>query len=342
MILISNFGFGNGILTLAVFGFMFATHTSCGANRVKSIHQSHRIRLPGTSRVAEVSRDGGTAAVGAGRKLVVLDLINGRQLREWNLKSDIVDVALPNRGHLVAVTVGSPFVDVYDVATGKRSRQIHHRDAPGFLRKDGQQRICLYPDATKLVSIGGKRRLYLSDVKTGLWDHIIYIKYSTIPKPVVSPNGKRVTLISRPDARELSGHISMFKVRRGLQPLWTRSHDGPSAATFASFSPDSTLLATCGNGDGVRIWKVDAGNLAAHLKAESDERLLGVAFIDNSRLLTASPSGLSVIGIEDGTQHPLVRAPKENQLKGFASSADGTMVVTYTNEAAIVVWNLTT
>ena len=337
-----NLSFTIVVPILAGFWGIFCVCASCPAGEAKAIQQAQQLSLPAAPSVIDVSRDGATAAVGAGAKLIVLDLTSGKLRREWELDGKVIDVALPQTGDLVAVTLGSDVVDVYNVATGKRV-QLHRKDAAAFLQSDGQRQIALYPDATKLISVGGRRRLYLSDMKTGLWDHIIYHKYSRIPTPIISPDGTHVALIGRPDANEISGHISMFKVRRGLQPLWTKWHEGRASLTHASFSTDSTQFAACGSGDGVRVWDVASGKRTAHHQIDSETPLLGVSFVaETDQLLTASSIGLTLLDSQSGKVLESSQVSKEMPLRGFASSSDGTTVVTYSNQPSISVWSLKT
>ena len=85
--------------------------------------------------------------------------------------------------------------------------------------------------------MGTHIRIFVSDVETGDWDHIMVVKYDACT-PVVSPDGKHVALFGMQNDAELSGQVTMFLVRRGLQPLWTKWHESKEAVTHVAFSPD--------------------------------------------------------------------------------------------------------
>ena len=304
----------------------------------RAIRHSRRIALPGSPSAVAVSGDGNTIVAASGKMLSASDATSGRELHRWEQSKDIVDISVSASGRLIAVTTGSPIIDVYDKETGKRSSQLHRADAPDFLRKDGQQRIAIYPDGSKLVSMGTNIRIFVSDVETGDWDHIMVIKYDACT-PVVSPDGKHVTLFGMRNDAELSGQVTMFLVRRGLQPLWTKWHEGQEAVTHVAFSPDGSRLASCGAGDGVRVWQVDSGELLAHLRGEPIARLLGASFVtDSNHLLMVSPRAFQLRRLDQDAAAASLEIPEQESLRGYACSRDGAVVVTYSSEAAVDVW----
>lgn len=303
-----------------------------------AIRFSRQVALALVPERVAVSGDG-NMIMAASRRVVVAIKTNGKQLQRWEQPKDVIDVCVSQHGKLVAVTTGTHLIDVYETATGKRMLQLHRDDAPDFLRRDGQQRIAFYPDTTKLISSGSKSRAYVSDVKTGKWDHINWTKYTT-STPVVSPNAKHVAFFGLKKDSELSGQVTMYGVRRGLQPLWTKWHKTDDAVTQASFSSDGSRLATCAP-DGVRVWDVNSGEPLAHLQDELEARTLGVAFVaTNDHLLFASPRRIELrkIGIEESQSS--VSIAKESPLKGMSCSTDGSIAVTYGIGTAVDVWSV--
>ena len=156
-----------------------------------AIRHSRRIALSDSPDTLAVSGDGKTIVVACGKVLTAIDTSSGKVLHRWEQSKDIVDISVSANGRLIAVTTGSPIIDVYDRETGERSQQLHRNDGPDFLRGDEQQRIAFYPDGSKLVSMGTKVRICVSDVETGDWDHLMVVKYDACT-PVVAPDGKHV------------------------------------------------------------------------------------------------------------------------------------------------------
>ncbi len=273
-------------------------------------------------------------AVACGKVVFVCETESGRQITQFDCGSIVADISLSADGTHIAIAKRSPTIDVYNVKSGTIVSRLNRAGGPSFLINDPQEHLAFYPDGTKLVSIGAKKRLYVSDVKSGRWDYIQFIKYG-ICNCAVSPDGNHVVLFGEQNRRELSGHVTMFRVNRGLQPLWTKWHNGDGRVRCGAFSPDSKLLATCGAGDGLRVWQVGTGELVTHMEGEP----LSIAFCDASHIVAASESQIEVIDIATGAT--LVSKRVDKQLNGFAASADGSVVVAYGSEAAIDVWSVT-
>ncbi len=331
---------------LAVVTCLFAfTAVAVPAESAKSdsssaLRHTRRIALTGSPDAVTVSGDGKTMVAALGKVLTAIDAITGKVLHRWEQSKDIVDISVSANGRFIAVTTGSPIIDVYDRETGERSQQLHRNDAPDYLRNDGQQRIAFYPDGTKLISMGKKVRIYVSDVETGDWDHIMFVKYDACT-PVVSPDGKHVALFGMQKDSELSGQVTMFLVRRGLQPFWTKWHESKEAVTHAGFSPDGLRLASSGAGDGVRVWNVESGELIAHVESEPKARLLGASFVaDGNHLLMVSPRALQLRRLGQDAVVASVAISEQDSLLGFACSHDGAVIVTFSSEAAVELWSV--
>jgi WD40 repeat protein len=328
------------VVCLLAFTAVAVLAESAKTDSPNAIRHTRRIPLSGSPNALAVSGDGKTIVAASGKVLTAIDAISGKALHRWEQSKDIVDISVSANGRLIAVTTGSPIVDVYDKETGERSQQLHRKDAHDFLRDDGQQRIAMYPDGSKLISMGKKVRIYVSDVETGDWDHIIFVKYDACT-PIVSPDGKHVALFGMQKDRELSGQVTMYLVRRGLQPLWTKWHESKEAVTHAAFSPDGLRMASSGAGDGVRVWNVESGELIAHVESEPEARLLEASFVaDGNHLLMVSPRALQLRRLDRDGVVASVAISEQDSLRGSACSHDGAVVVTFSSEAAVELWSV--
>ena len=288
-----------------------------------------QVALDGNPDRLEVSRDGSTVAIASES---ILKLLNskGELIRRWDQEQRVVDLDLTTSGRLVAVANGSPEVVVYDAFDEDgHVHRLRRDDAADFLRADGQLSVALMPDGKKLISTGERVRVFVSDVASEKWEHIMFVKYDR-SDVFTSPDGKHVAMVGKQNPREISGHVTMFLVRKGLQPLWTRWHDGSGRATRAVFSPDSSAIATHVPGDGVRVWKLDSGELVKRIK--TDEGFLGVTFVSNeNHLLLVNTNGMSLHQISTG-EVIAEREPDGGQWTGFAAAIDGRLAVTSTDK----------
>jgi WD40 repeat protein len=111
--------------------------------------------------------------------------------------------------------------------------------------------------------------------------------------------------------------------------------------TSASFSPDGSRLATCGAGDGIRVWNVDTGEPMFHIPERDGGSFLGAMFVaDEHHLLTIQGQILATFKLGhagtafDGKHH----SPSRDS--GFCGSTDGTDMATYDNETGIDLWKI--
>jgi len=306
-----------------------------------AIQHTRAIALPTSADAIAISGDGTTIVAACDQWLLAFAASSGEELQRWKQQRTLVDVCASANGQHIAATSGSTLIDVYDRGSGKRVGQLHRNDAPDFLRNDGQQRIAFFPDGSKVVSSGTRSRSYLSDVETGNWDHIVWMKYDTCT-PVVSPDGKHVALVGMRSESELSGQVTMYRVRRGLQPLWTKWHESEEAVTHAAFSEDGLRLASCGAGDGTRVWNVNSGELVAHLMSTSEDRPLGISFTANgNHLLLVLDRKILVQSVDRQEIEASVDVPEREMLRGAACSNDGTVIATLSGNSKLNVWSVT-
>ena len=308
-----------------------------GTQEIKRIDHLRTLALPDHADAVALSGNGKMIAAVHGRSISILHAIDGAVLHRIQLAGEIRDVSLSAEGDIIAVATGAPTIDIYSTRSAERLQQLHRNDGPDFLRKDPQNKITLYPDGKKLASVGKSKRIYVSDVATGNWDHIMFIK-SALAAPRVSPDGNYVALFGEPDSRELSGQVTMYKVRRGLQSLWTRWHDGDAAATIATFSPKANRLATKGE-DGIIVWEVADGRQLAKFEHPEASPYLDALFVqDKHHLLIASPNRLQLWSVEEKPKLKIAVAPENAPILGVAGSNDGTTLATLGKNNSIDIW----
>lgn len=276
----------------------------------------------------DVSSDGTTVAAVAGSSVFILR--DGKKTAKWSCPKDVSDLAISPDGSKIAIVNQSPEISVYDCSTGKTVSILSRKTAADYLRNDRQLRAAMYPGGKSLISTGSKQRLYVSDVTSGEWQYVMFMKYRGA-QCEVSPSGKHAVLFGKPNPGELSGHLTMFAVRQGLQPLWTKWHQSEGEATWSVFRSDGRQIATGGAGDGARIWDVDSGESIQHLPLP--ERTIGASFVTDSQLLVGTTDDLLLGDLLTGaTTHRIV-----HEIDHMDASADGTTVIT-SNRNGIDFW----
>ncbi len=297
-----------------------------------------RIDLPLRPDLVVVSGNGATIVIAGGNRWVDYDVANDTLGSVRTVEREIVDIDLSSDRQFIAVADGSPRVAIYRRVDGELTVHLRRDDAPDYLRSDAQQTVAFDDTGEKLLSIGRKQRLYVSDIASGRWDHIMFVKHQGSTGAVYSPDGTHVALFGAPNPRELSGQLTLFQVARGLRPRWTRRHDGDRSVTVASFSPSGRRVASCGAGDGVRVWDVATGDLIRHLPP-TEQPLLGCHFVREDGLVEASATQIRWRGF-DG-QMPTTSVDNRGEpWTGFWCAADGTIAATTREENAINVWKL--
>lgn len=299
-----------------------------------SIQHRHHIPLSGSTRHLSASVDAKLVAVVEDSDVRVFE--NSREVASWPCPMGVSDISLSADGIRLVLVNDSPDITVHEVRTGKVLSTLNRDGAPDFLRNDKQVHAALYPDAKTLVSTGAKQRLYVSDVETGRWQYIMFMKHRGA-RCEVSSTGQHVVLFGKPNPSELSGHVSVFAVNHGLQPLWNKSHSTEDEVTWAAFRRDGKQLAT-GADDGVRIWTTIDGELVHHLPWTSDEPAVGARFIGRFHLLTATPDKLNLINLTDG--QTVETKGSKDRILALGCSIDGTAVVTQSPNA-INYWTIT-
>ena len=311
----------------------------------------------------DLSRDGSTLAVGAKNRIQVFDVDNGKSKISWTLDDSLSALSVSADGRQIAVADRGPEIKLFETAKGQLIKILARRDAPDFLRSDRQLHLSLYPDGKTLVSTGSKRRLYVSDIASEQWNYIMFIKFSPPCDCDVAATGEHVVLFGSPNASEISGHVTMYRVNLGLQPLWTRWHAGEQQITSASFSPDGKILATCNPNDGVRVWQVSTGDSIAYLGREvaSNEgeyatqkgggqkhtrvhpntkmdpnEIVGAAMVDSNTVLIATNKTLNLWDVE--THQFLNSVSVDESITSIKTSSNGRTLSTVSTGNRIGIW----
>ena len=288
-------------------------------------HRSNQIMLAAKPSAIVLGADDRTALVACQGKLIKIDLVDSSQTELCDITHEVNQLSLSVESRLVAVsTRDSAEVLVYDIDSGQRKQTMSRDGAPGSLRTAATNRMALSPDGKTIVSTTTGSRIFVSNVVSGQWEHIMFVKYDGCDVSA-SPDGKHVVLFGAANAGELSGHLTMYRVRRGLQPLWTRWHESDQAITNAQFSGDSRSLVTSGADDGVRVWDVESGESQHHLdQVEHDAPNRRAWSFGVPNLIARLSAELAIHDIETGES--LFRKPIE-KFTHAAVSITGTTLV---------------
>jgi len=296
-----------------------------------------RFELPSRPSAIALCRDGETAVAACRRSLCVSSTNDGSRPRLWNIEYDVSDLAVCSKPPIVAATTGGAAVSIYDLRTDSLVRQLTKDKAPGSFVDAPTTHVGLSPDGRTLVGTSDGNRICIFNVKTGLWEHIMFVKYSGCDV-TFSPVGTHVVLFGRPKPSEISGHITMFRVRRGLEPLWTQWHESDEGVTSTAFSADGQQLITCGAGDGVRRWNVDTGAPLGWRPPHKDGKLISAWAIEDGKRMATIGSKLRVYQV--GQAKPLFEALIEPATM-VAPSADGRTVLVGRDHPSLDFWRMT-
>lgn len=298
---------------------------------------SDQITCVAAPTILRLGADDRTVIAVANQKLLRMDLQDRTQVTLCSLPHPASDFSINVDHSIVAVAAGAADVAIYDLKSGDHLQSMSREGAPGSLSQVPAKQIAVGSDGKMLVATTSGSRIFVSNMETGQWEHIMFVKYDGCGV-AVSPNGKYVALFGAPKESEISGHVTMFLVRRGLQPLWTRWHDSAKAVTSCRFSPDSKSLITCGAGDGVRVWESAGGELQWHFAPQGKVPLrsawsFGVK--DSFALL-----GDDLMIVEKNKGVVAFQVSMESPDSKFAISESGKVMARIDNKRNLSVWKL--
>ena len=295
------------------------------------------IRCNDSPSAIQIGSDDRTAVAVCGRKLVRMDLIDGTQEELCMLSDSVSDLSFNVAHQLVAVAAGAADINIYDLNTGANKRTISRVGAPGSLSTAAVSHLSVAPDGNMLVSTTSGSRIFVSNIETGRWEHIMFVKYDGCDV-VVSPNGRYVALFGAPKPSEISGHLTMFLVRRGLQPLWTRWHESEHPVTSCRFDPTSSFLVTTGAGDGARVWKTQSGDAQWHFRPKDNGSIRSAWSFGACDSLATLGDDLTIVRKGGGENVYKTRMPSSKSVFGISPS--GKVLVVSDGETVVCVWKV--
>lgn len=200
-----------------------------------------------------ISPDGTLVAAGTGcpfnvpgsASVIVWDIASGTLLLDIPLTSFVFDVAFSPDGRLLAAVTADGSITLWDVATG-----VLHAELNGNRDEEWGWSIAFSPDGTKLAFGGADVRLW--DVASGAQLFLFE-----------APAGGAMDVAFSPDGRLLvaggGSHALMFwdTATGAALPVQGAANKSDNIQSVA-FASDSTLLATCGHDEMLRLWGVSA------------------------------------------------------------------------------------
>lgn len=295
-----------------------------------------QLTLPSRPAAVGLSPSGATVVAACGRTLWMTGVKDVSQARVCEIEHPVSELRLCEGRPIVAAATGTAAVHVYDLQTREHIRRLTKAGAFGSLQRAPTSHIGLYPGGQTLVATTDGSRVFLFNVETGLWEHIMFVKYDGCDVSV-SPSGTHVLIFGKQKPSEISGQLTMYRVNRGLEPLWTRWHESDEAVTSAAFSIDGRQLVTCGAGDGARLWQVESGEPVDWRPPHESGRLIAAWFAgDDGRLATVDRS-LRVYQL--GRTEPIAEAAIEPPAV-MARSADGKTIVMGRDGPVLDVWKM--
>ena len=303
------------------------------------IRHRRQIELDGPVTALAVSGDGSLIAVGIKDSIALVDVESRRQIRRIRADDAVTGLAISSDKSLLTVATGAPTVRVYDSQTGELVHKFIRRNVPDFLRRQRQVQVSFVPHSPTVITRGEPSNdVTFWNCESGNWEHLIRMPQRS-GFVVMSPNGKHVAVVSEPDSSTYRGHVTMYRVNQGLQSIWNTWHQGDQRVDSAAFSPNGSRFASCAAGDGVRVWSVESGEQVATIDESAKNPYLGAAFAgDEQHLLTIAARTFEVrqLGQDNALANETSRQP--GNVRGFSTSADGIVVVSFNANAALDVW----
>lgn len=300
-------------------------------------HLADRISCTPTPMMIGVGSDDRTAVTVCDDKLIRVDLLDRTQVELCRLPDQVSDLAVNVDHRLVAVAAGSAEVAIHRLDDGVHVQSMSREGTPGSLSTVPANHIAMGPGGKMLVTTTSGSRIFVSNIDTGQWEHVMFVKYDGCDA-AVSPDGKYVALFGAAKASEISGHLTMFLVRRGLQPLWTRWHESDKAVTSCRFAPDSQSVITCGAGDGARVWKTASGELQWHVQAKENNRQRTAWSFGEKEMLAAL--GDQLMMVRKGNNAPVFRVDLPASESVFAISQSGRLLLRADEKDTLSIWKL--
>ena len=155
------------------------------------------------------------------------------------------------------------------------------------------------------------------------------------------PDGTHLALLGETNPNESRGQVVVFRVHKGLQSVWNAAHGSERGVSTGAFSPGGTRLATYVPGDEIRVWDIEAGGLLAQVRHERLKAISSIAFAaDEHHLLLLKKRTIELWKVDTANVIAKATSRQPNDFQGFATSRDGTVLVTFGANKAIDVWKV--
>jgi WD40 repeat protein len=326
------------------------------------------IRLwdPGTGKERGLEFEGHEAgvsslALAADGKLIVS---GGENVRLWDpatgklvrtIPAAGAAIALAPDGNTLATAGRDRLVHLWDVGTGKETRQLtgHKHQLKG---------VAFSPDGNVLASADAQATVRLWDVAAGKELQVIDMKsLAETLSFAFSPDGKALACAGAwDDSSFLPGNFNIQGVevttKKGYLVLLWDPATGKEIRRFeglrdkvrsVAFSPDGKKLAAAARDGQVCLWDAATGNELLFIMAHpdtTDAAFAGapcVAFSPDGKHVASAGSDRTVRLWDATTARELMRFQADGAVLALAFTADGKELVSGDADTAVIVWDLT-
>jgi WD40 repeat protein len=289
---------------------------------------------------ATLSRDGSMIAVAVGTAIDLFDVATGESKRRIIADAAVTGLALSSDNRLLAAATGAPTVRVYQCQSGKIVQKLLRTTVPTFLRKQPQMQVAFFGKTKMLITRGDDSDVTIWNCETGAWEHLFRMPHLNAIC-AVSPGGRHFAMVGEPNPRHYTGQVTMYRMNQGPEHRWNRHHANDKRVTAASFSLDGSRLATCGAGDGIRVWKVETGEPMFEMPERAGEPFIGALFVaDKDCLLTIQSRTLAKYRLGKEQPQLLSNITLPRRISGFCGSGDGRLMATYDTKPRIDAWKI--
>lgn len=267
--------------------------------------------MSGVSCVA-FSPDGKTLVSGSGRNLVLWDMATGEPLRTFidEYQMGVFSVAFSPDGKTLASGHAGGFLRLWEAATGKHIRLFSGMGGEeggrlSFEHTGPVRSIAFSPDGKTLVSAG----YYDRGTEVRLWETATG-KHIRLLDSVDGEENSLDSVAFSPDGQTLAvglgaGGITLWDTTKtDKTPQFLEAPEGRYMRRVLSlaFSPDGTLLASCGEDKIVYLWDVKTGELLRTFIGHKDD-VFSVAFSPDGKTVASSSKESVRLWNSEGEEH---------------------------------------